>query len=87
LLEGADQISAPFYVGSPALQTEVIVWQFCLWNWPGGDIFGTLAIPQRFNLERRDLKDRRKEVDMNGIVYLVGLVVIVLAILSFLGLR
>ena len=30
---------------------------------------------------------RAKERDMNGIVYLVGLVVIVLFILSFLGLR
>jgi hypothetical protein len=32
--------------------------------------------------------DRRHwESDMNGIIYLVGLVVVVLAILSFLGLR
>lgn len=28
-----------------------------------------------------------KRADMNGIIYLVGLVVVVLAILSFLGLR
>jgi hypothetical protein len=35
---------------------------------------GTFALRKRFNSE-------------NGIVYLVGLVVIVLAILSFLGLR
>ena len=33
------------------------------------------------------LDDRLKEVAMNGIIYLVGLVVVVLAILSFLGLR
>ena len=33
------------------------------------------------------LNGQHMEIVMNGIVYLVGLVVIVLAILSFLGLR
>lgn len=29
----------------------------------------------------------KRRIDMNGVIYLVGLVVVVLAILSFFGLR
>jgi hypothetical protein len=29
----------------------------------------------------------RRELEMNGLIYLVGLIVVVMAILSFLGLR
>jgi small-conductance mechanosensitive channel len=32
-------------------------------------------------------REQRKEKDMNRIVYIVGLVVVVIAVLSFLGLR
>ena len=28
-----------------------------------------------------------KEVDMNGLIYLIGLIVVIMAILSFFGLR
>ncbi len=42
---------------------------------------------RRFTSTARIPADQHREVAMNGIVYLVGLVVIVLAILSFLGLR
>lgn len=31
--------------------------------------------------------EREREIFMNGVIYLVGLVVVVLAILSFFGLR
>jgi hypothetical protein len=30
---------------------------------------------------------RRGEIEMNGIIYLIGLVVVIMAILSLLGLR
>jgi hypothetical protein len=48
---------------------------------------GTFALQGRFTSETHELKGQHREIVMNGIVYLVGLVVIVLAILSFLGLR
>jgi hypothetical protein len=48
---------------------------------------GTFALCKRLSPVTRSLAGRCREVAMNGIVYLVGLVVIVLAILSFLGLR
>lgn len=38
----------------------------------------------RIGLKRQILNQRRKQ--MNGIIYLVGLVVVVLAVLSFFGL-
>jgi len=31
--------------------------------------------------------EREREIVMNGVIYLVGLIVVVLAILSFFGLR
>jgi hypothetical protein len=34
-----------------------------------------------------DCKSQDKEASMNGLIYLVGLVVVVLAVLSFFGLR
>ena len=48
---------------------------------------GTFAWHKRYAVEMRYSARPCREDDMNGIVYLVGLVVIVLAILSFLGLR
>jgi hypothetical protein len=36
---------------------------------------------------RRRLRCRPEENPMNGIIYIIGLIVVVLAILSFLGLR
>jgi hypothetical protein len=48
---------------------------------------GTFFLRKSFTFETRSLAGQRREVVMNGIVYLVGLVVIVMAILSFLGLR
>jgi hypothetical protein len=32
-------------------------------------------------------QDMEEEVSMNGLIYLVGLVVVILAVLSFFGLR
>jgi hypothetical protein len=36
---------------------------------------------QKFNSQRNE------EIELNGLIYLVGLVVVVLAVLSFFGLR
>lgn len=49
---------------------------------PGPEYGGTLA-------SRCDYQGRRdtEESPMNGLIYLVGLVVVVLAVLSFFGLR
>jgi hypothetical protein len=33
------------------------------------------------------LRDHQGELKMNGVIYLVGLIVVVLAVLSFFGLR
>jgi hypothetical protein len=41
------------------------------------------ALPVRVELQPYD----RRETRMNGVIYLVGLVVVVLAILSFFGMR
>jgi hypothetical protein len=44
---------------------------------------GTFLFPLDY-LRRRA---REQEADMNGLIYLVGLIVVILAILSFFGLR
>jgi hypothetical protein len=44
---------------------------------------GTFLFPLDY-LRRRA---RQQEADMNGLIYLVGLIVVILAILSFFGLR
>jgi len=46
-------------------------------------------VPLWNGLSRRALiyTECKREVPMNGVIYLVGLVVVVLAILSFFGLR
>jgi hypothetical protein len=63
-----------------------------LWNGAGPRLFhppadrnflGALSVLATVRLRR----EYRWESAMNGIIYLVGLVVVVLAILSFLGLR
>jgi hypothetical protein len=56
---------------------------------------GHISVPRAGTLTAHDHSFQRtdtgtnwsKEIHMNGVVYLVGLVVIVLAILSLLGLR
>lgn len=37
-------------------------------------------------MRRRSLRSNKKEYTMNGIIYIVGLVVVVIAVLSFFGL-
>ena len=37
--------------------------------------------------DARGSQSRPKEQPMNGIIYLIGLIVVIMAILSFLGLR
>ena len=46
-------------------------------------IFGTLAVAANCELGWGG----HKEKSMNGLIYLVGLIVVILAILSFFGLR
>jgi hypothetical protein len=58
----------------------------------GATRYDALAIaynPSRRNLQRRPLFISLKQLEalMDGIIYLVGLIVIVMAILSFFGLR
>jgi hypothetical protein len=48
---------------------------------------GTFRWRSRSRLEGSVSKNPLEELAMNGIIYLVGLVVVVLAILSFVGLR
>jgi hypothetical protein len=61
---------------------------------------GTSALPryhernflyaQRFGERRRGIAGRSKKLGanhMNGLIYLIGLIVVILAILSFFGLR
>ena len=43
--------------------------------------------PVHWGSDARVPKSRRKEQPMNGIIYLIGLIVVIMAILSFLGLR
>ena len=49
---------------------------------------GTFGLPTRFARSRHGIDIAgRKEATMNGIIYLIGLIVVILAILSFFGLR
>jgi len=43
--------------------------------------------PPPFPFCPRGTSRRAREVGMNGLIYLVGLIVVIMAILSFLGLR
>jgi hypothetical protein len=47
---------------------------------------GTAGRRARYRASRADVA-KTEEATMNGIIYLVGLVVVVMAVLSFLGLR
>jgi len=52
------------------------------------DRLGNFSETLRFIGHRRRRRQRRpEERPMNGIIYIIGLIVVVLAILSFLGLR
>jgi predicted nucleic acid-binding Zn ribbon protein len=44
-----------------------------------------LAAPSRFCL--LGLADRNRRRRMNGLIYLIGLIVVIMAVLSFFGLR
>jgi hypothetical protein len=49
------------------------------------DVFLELAPPP--GCFQRKYVERLREANMNGIIYLVGLVVVIMAVLSLLGLR
>jgi hypothetical protein len=62
-----------------------------VWNWPP---VAELCVEK--NAEQRDAPDTARkraaiaanwEIDMHQLIYLVGLIVVILAILSFFGLR
>ena len=46
-----------------------------------------LELITKFNVMKRDEHHRLQGSSMNNIIYIVGLIVVVLAVLSFLGLR
>jgi len=46
-------------------------------------VFGTFVITQRLSLGCACAQ----EANMNGLIYLIGLIVVIMAILSFFGLR
>ena len=63
------------------------------WNLPVGEfgralLMGTIPPSPRSNSHRKPArKSGPEESAMNGIIYLVGLIVVIMFILSFLGLR
>jgi hypothetical protein len=54
-------------------------------EWAGADTFA--CNPRNFAILTRLSRQLLMEAIMNGLIYLVGLVVVILAILSFFGLR
>jgi predicted nucleic acid-binding Zn ribbon protein len=51
---------------------------------PTGTLHGRLRFKSCKRIIRRGCKEERR---MNGLIYLIGLIVVIMAILSFLGLR
>jgi hypothetical protein len=48
---------------------------------------GTFLVPAGFARGCRPSPEPRRERQMHGLIYLIGLIVVIMAILSFFGLR
>jgi hypothetical protein len=71
------------------LKTASFVWSPCEQLYFGVADSGRWrgACPELPSCWKRSIVDKTREFQMNGLIYLVGLVVVILAILSFFGLH